>query len=215
MRHAPALLMLLPLSCASPGTKPSDMPVEEHARTAESHEAEAAKHAAQYDPNATAQRPALLERTRPSSARDIYYPPETYNPTELHRRAAASHQRLADAHAGAAAALGVYEDGACGSLPAATRAMCPLLGSLKAATDIPGGVHLVPADGANVDAWAAHIQCHVAYAGSVGAAAMKECPLFMRGARAQRSGDGVDLLLDGKAPAADLAALRTTARAHQ
>ena len=212
-----SLSLLFLCACSSPGTKPDDMSAAHHEAEAAEHHAQAEEHGKQFDPNDVAQRPALQERINPvrTQKSDIYYPPEIYNPTERHRRAAGAHELVAKAHEKAAAALEKYEDGVCGQLPAATRAMCPLMGQLKTVTDVDGGVHLVPADDVNLDAWAAHIQCHVAYAGTAGHVGMDECPLFARGVRAEKVPGGVNLVIGpGGADPIDVAKLRAAARAH-
>src|SRR5438046_2113205 len=53
-----------------------------------------------------------------------------YSPTERHLRTAADHARHAREHERAAAELERFEDSACGPLPAAERAACPVMGPI-------------------------------------------------------------------------------------
>lgn len=218
MKHAHllgAVAAFLIASCGTPGAKPDDMSAAEHEAAAAEHRAAAEEHAGHYDPNDLAQRSAAVARVGGlGGSGGVLYTTETYNPTEHHHRAAVAHEHAAAAHAKAAAALLAFEEGACGNFPPATRAMCPLLGQLKAVNDIPGGVSLVPVDDVNLDAWAAHIQCHVAYAATAGHVGMDDCPLFLRGVRAEKVAGGVNLVVAVGADPTDIAKLRQVARTH-
>lgn len=170
-------------ACASSGTRPEDMSAEQHRVHAEQERAAAAAAAAQYNPTATRTRNIAGDPT------DFQYTIEVYNPTLSYKDAAERHQREAAQHAAAAATLENFEDGQCKELPPEVRAECPLLGQIRAATDIPGGVMVTLSPGVPADAFIAHVQCHLAFAHTAGHDGMDACPLFIHGVQAT-AGEG-------------------------
>lgn len=210
-----ALTVALVSSCSTPGAKPTDMTTSGHESAATAHASEAAEHAAQYDADATAPKRVLLgvgDATCPTAPTGVgatarCYSTEQYNPTAHHLASAERHAKMAKDHAGAAAKLAAYEDGACKLFDANVRASCPLLGQMEKVERLPNGVRLVPKAGVNVAAWQAHIACHLAFAQAKGAEGMPMCPLGIPGVHATTAGDAVELTADDADAAARLLSL--------
>jgi hypothetical protein len=105
----------------------------------------------------------------------------TYNPTEAHLQIADDQMRKAARENAEAAKLEAFEDSACGPVPQAQRAACPLLASQVAAVhDIRNGVALTLLDGANGRDIYNRLNCHLAWS-KVNGFARPSCPLFTRG----------------------------------
>lgn len=183
-------------SCAStpPGTGPHDMSAADHRKHAMSEEALADAHEAQHDPDARSE----AAMGRPDS--EFSYAVVTYNPTGHHLDDAAKHRQHGAAHREAARALEQFEEGECGNFPPETRSVCPLLGQVAAADNLPDGVRITVAEGVNQEALVAHTRCHLAFAATQGFEGMDACPLYVKGV-ALEAADGV-LLLKTEDPAA-------------
>lgn len=169
-------------ACATTGARPQDMSAQAHTQEAESHQHAAEEHAAQYDPSTS--------RTRRTPAASSEWAPgdSDYNPTAHHQSIAERHQRHARDHAAAAKALESFEEAECGSFAPAVRASCPLLGQVVAVENIQQGVRIRFADNVNIDAAAAHIRCHLAYAATQGREGMHHCPLYLKRVKSEKSG---------------------------
>lgn len=211
-----ALVTLGSCSCATPGAQPSDMTTAGHAEAAEEHGAEAAEHAKKYDKDATATRRVLsgggaelvcLDAPIGVGASARCYGYEQYNPTAHHLASAERHEKMSRDHAAAGVALATYEEGACKLFEPKVRSSCPLLGQLERVDRLPKGVRLTPKAGVNVDAWQAHIACHVAFAQAQGASDMPVCPLGVTGVRAEAAGNVVELTSEDAITAAKLLTL--------
>lgn len=207
-------LTLVAISCTTPGTKPQDMTTTGHTGAATEHAAESAAHAKLYDEDASAQRRVFLGTdiacpTAPISvgASSRCYTTETYNPTTHHLASAERHQAMAQKHAAAGAELAAYEEGACKLFEPHTRASCPLLGQLASATAVENGVRLTVRSGVNVQAWQAHIACHIAFAQARGATDAAVCPLTQRGVKARIDGEAIELTTSDATAAEKLLAL--------
>lgn len=204
-------------ACATPGAQPADMTTAGHEAAAEAHAAEASAHAKRYDPDAVAQRRVLIgagvDIACPSGATTGVgvaarcYDEQQYNPTAHHLRSAERHEKMSRDHAGAGAALEAYEEGACKLLAPKVRASCPLLGQLEKVDRLSNGVRLSPRPGVNVEAWRAHVACHLAFAQAKGMEGMSMCPLGQAGVRAVAVGNGIELTSDDPVTAEKLVEL--------
>ena len=191
-------------ACGGTGTRPGDMSAAEHRQAANQEEATADEHSNHTEGTGG---PTLFDGTGVGA--DVY-PEAVYSPIAVHAELTGQHRELAEAHRAAARALESFEEAECGAFPAATRASCPLLGQIVSTEDIEGGARARFDDNVNVDAAAAHITCHLAYAQTGGHEGMPSCPLYLRGVRSTRSGPStVDFTIDG-----DVAALRARLSAH-
>ena len=130
-----------------------------------------------------------------------------YNPTEGFLREADEHRAHAREHEKAAGALEKFEDGECREFPERTRAACPLLGPVTKIDDVAKGVRVTFAPGTRVDAVAAHMRCHYAYAKAHGFDTRVNCPLYMPGVQIAQAGDAaVELKTRNRAQVDDLRA---------
>ena len=211
-----ALVALGSPSCATPGAQPTDMTTGGHAAAAGEHGAEAAEHATKYDEDATATRRVLsgvgadyvcLNAPVGVGASARCYDYQQYNPPAHHLASAERHEKMSRDHAAAGVALATYEEGACKLFEPKVRASCPLLGQLESVDRLPKGVRLTPKAGVNVEAWQAHIACHVAFAQAKGAEGMSMCPLGVLGVRAVAVGNVVELTSEDAVTAARLLTL--------
>jgi hypothetical protein len=64
-----------------------------------------------------------------------------------------------------------------------------MLGAVVSIGDIPGGVRVRFAEGTQVDAVYAHMQCHLAFAEAPGFGKAAGCPLYIRGISFRRPAD--------------------------
>lgn len=191
-------------ACGGSGTRPADMSAAEHRQAADDEAASADEHS-EHDDGAGIQ----TGFTGSTASTDVFAE-GVYSPIVVHAELSAQHRELAEAHRAAAQALESFEDAECGAFPASTRASCPLLGQVVSVEDIEGGARANFGEGVNVDAAAAHIACHLAYARTEGHEGVIECPLYLRGVQSARSGpSSVDFTVDG-----DVAELRTRLGAH-
>lgn len=187
------------------GTRPDDMSAEEHREAARAEEQRAEAHEERREPGA-----ASMPRARSSSE---FYPPDLYDPTQVHSGHAHVHEEHAEAHRQAAQALEQFEQEQCASFPAETRSSCPLLGTVTDVEEIEGGVRVRFAEDANVEAITAHVRCHFAYARTQGYEGMDACPLYLEGVSIRRvEGEpAVELTVDERGRVEEL---RARARAH-
>jgi hypothetical protein len=177
--------------------------------SAEAHEQAAAKLAARANDEAE-----VSEREAPppnvavnpgGNPRGYYYPVSPSVPMESRGRAERL-ERHAQQHLEIATGMKVFEEDACREIPAAERSACPLLGPIAFIEDIPGGVRAHFTAKAHVDAIAAEIRCHLAYARARGFQQVASCPLYVRGLAMNRSGGGdtIDLVSADPAVAAEV-----------
>jgi hypothetical protein len=196
-------------ACAAsqPGVKPDEMSASQH-REAAQHERKLAQESAdRYDPAAgrsSAMAPAGSAET------GVVFPTSVYNPTEGWLRDADKHREHARQHEHAAATLEKFEEAECREFPESTRAACPLLGPVTQIDDVSRGVRVTFAPSVRVDAVAAHMRCHYAYARSHAFDARVTCPLYMPGIAIRQAGDhAVELTASD---AARVGELRTRSR---
>ena len=213
--------LLLALGCGwlGAGTQPDDMSAEAHRREAKEHFREKAEHRERYDPEARDVYSPPWYGVYPYGYRygyrdnDFYWGTGEYNPTAIHLRQAAEHERHAREHLEAARALEEFEESHCQAFPPETRVVCPLVGQVKALKNVAGGVRVQIAEEVNVNAAAAHMRCHQAFARTRARVGMDTCPLYLRGVHVERIGQSraVELtVLD----AGDVDELRRQARLH-
>lgn len=136
------------------------------------------------------------------------YPIEVYNPGEQHMMRARQLEAHARQHQAAASKLEAFVQDECKGLPPETRAVCPMLGPVSQLSDIPGGVRIWFTPRTRVDAVAAHMRCHFAYAQAHGFDTLIDCPLYVRGLHIQLSDDGkaIDLTSQDAATAGTIRA---------
>jgi len=196
-----AMISSVLLSCASTsGARPEDMSAKSHEEEAAKHEKKSERHEEQYDPNAPG--PAYSEVV---SGPDFAFEGGPTNPTDVHNDQAKKHQRHADAHRAAAAALQSAEQDACKSIATESRASCPFLGPVVATENTPDGVRITVREGTNMEEMMARIRCHIAFANTQRREGMDSCPLYVRGVQAEQSGpDSIDLSVKGKASVREL-----------
>jgi hypothetical protein len=166
--------------CATGGkVNPDEMSAAQHRDEAFREKQEAREHSAQYDPHATVASP--LRPVGAPGQSDPAYAPSTYNPTERHLQHADEHRAHARQHEKAAQALEKFEAAECRGFPPSVRAACPLLNPVTRIDDVAGGVRVTFVPGTRVDAVAAHMRCHQAYARARAFEDNVSCPLYMRG----------------------------------
>jgi hypothetical protein len=175
------------MACAAnqPGVRPDDMSAASHRENAAHERTLAQEKTDRYDPGA-----ARTTALAPQRAADgnIAFPTSVYNPTEGYLREADKHRAHAREHELAAKALERFEAAECGELPERTRSACPLLGPVVKIDDVRWGVRVTFAPGTRVDAVAAHMRCHYAFARSHGFDARVSCPLYMPGLQIRQAG---------------------------
>jgi hypothetical protein len=199
-----ALAGALLASCASAGTRPSDMTAARHQAAAASAETEGGRHDRQYDPAAIAQAPCA-----PSQREACSTPTSYWNPTEGHSQEGAQYQELAAKHRAASQALETAEARACGGVPVAERGESPFrargqierVDAIKKEVAVGSGglrgarLVLRPRPGMSAERLQRAIDCHLARWAATGAGdpAVAHCPLALKGVRAQvkPSGDGL------------------------
>jgi hypothetical protein len=107
------------IACAStPGAQPHDMSAASHEGMASAEDKSAAAHAAQYDPEAAAEK-VRCGGTNPACWTSLE------NPTTEHRQMAAQHRKAAADHRAASKALRDAEASACAGLSEQDRDMSP------------------------------------------------------------------------------------------
>jgi hypothetical protein len=196
--------LLLGAACAArePNVKPTDMGAAEHRAEAEHQRELARDDASHYRPDDA----RVIALAPPGNAMTaVDFPVSVYNPTEGYLQRADEHRAHAKEHERAAAALEKFEEGECKAFPERTRVACPLLGPVTKIEDVERGVRVTFAPGTRVDAVAAHMRCHYAYARAHGFDARVSCPLYMPGIEiAQQSGTAVDIKVRDKAKVTEL-----------
>jgi hypothetical protein len=166
--------------CATGGkVNPDEMSAAQHRDEAWRERQEAREHAREYDPHATVAAP--LQPVGTPGQGDPAYAPSAYNPTEQHLRQADEHRAHARQHEKAAQALERFEAAECRGFPPSVRAACPLLNPVTRIDDVAGGVRVTFMPGTRVDAVAAHMRCHQAYARARAFEENATCPLYMQG----------------------------------
>jgi hypothetical protein len=185
-------LMFAVAACAGPqpGVKPDDMSASDH-RAAAQHERKLAQESAdRYDPAAARSTALPPPNNNPTgSDTNVVYPTAVYNPTEGWLRDADKHREHARQHERAAATLERFEEAECREFPERTRAACPLLGPVTQIDDVSRGVRVTFAPAVRVDAVAAHMRCHYAYARSHAFDERVSCPMYMPGIGIRQSGE--------------------------
>lgn len=217
------LLLPVMLAACGPaaGTQPHDLNVPEHEAAAAKEEQQAADHADQHDPNASASE----ERCSAGKGRVCWT--VTSNPTDEHAKTAEQHHHLAAQHRAASESLRQAEQHACAGLTdedrdvspfahvADIRSVAPLkeeraVGKNKEAFEAGATVVFQAAPGLTEEWLQRIVNCHLARNAAVGhdMAEMDYCPLVPRGVQAKvRSvGDGfaVDVRSDDAATAAEI-----------
>jgi hypothetical protein len=193
----------------TPGAAPHDMSQEGHEHAAETADASAAQHAAQYDAAATVARQKCSGRRQPDTGMEACWTSEV-NPTKEHL-AEAEHMRKAAAdHRAASQALRDAEASACAGLSESDRDTSPLqrpgdivaIQELKTPTGSSKAGELTRVAGAKVTIRAVPgltkeylqrlVSCHLARNSSMGhaMAEMATCPLGVKGATATVEGEG-------------------------
>lgn len=135
------------------------------------------------------------------------YPADVYDPRVAQRAMPQQKEKLVRDHAATAGELSAYAEGACAAFEGPVRGSCPLLGQVASVHRLPDGVRLTPKRGVNVEAWRAHIVCHLAFAQEKGRAGMRSCPLGLHDLRAEAVGDAIDLRCGDPVTVAQLQAL--------
>jgi hypothetical protein len=199
--------LIVGAACAArePNVKPNDMSAAEHRAEAQ-HQRELAQESRdRYQPGAG--RPVPLAPPGQPEPGGVVFPLSVYNPTEGYLREADKHREHARQHEKAAAALEKFEEGECREFPERTRAACPLLAPVAKIDDVDRGVRVTFAPGTRVDAVAAHMRCHYAYARAHGFDARVSCPLYMPGIEIAQTGpSAVEIKTHNQAQVGDLRA---------
>ena len=158
------------------------------------HEARAEAERNQFDPTLSR---GPIQRTPFTNLPDSVA--AEYNPTAGHLTAADREMRRAAEHSKEAAKLEAFEDVACSSLPKEQRASCPLLASqVKLVQNDNKGVRLTIKETADAAQIEKRLQCHLAYAKSLGFD-RPTCPLFVKGMSIAMAGPKV-IALHGDSP---------------
>lgn len=210
LAHYSSLAAVLALAgCASqpPGTRPDDMSAFQHHRVAAMHSQRAAQLETQYDPS------ARQTKTLGSHSADFDDNARTYNPTEKFLTQAEEERAVAAKHNAAATVLEEGVRNQCGPLPADERSSCPLVGSVQAEQDIPGGARLLLQPGVAATDFAEHVRCHHAFGRAAAFQGMPACPLYLKNIEINVAPDGhsVTITSDDEATVREI---RERARAH-
>jgi hypothetical protein len=184
------------------------MSAAEHRQMADQERQQAEEHGGEVRGNTDV---PVITPSDPGSG--FIYGTDTYDPAARHRAQAGRHEQLAAEHEAAAEALESFENAECAQFPPATRASCPLIGSIASVRDVDGGVEITLAEDANAPAILAHIRCHLAYAATRGREGMESCPLYIRGVPVA-AGDSERTIVLSVADASLLSELRLHTRAH-
>jgi hypothetical protein len=196
-RLAAWLLGLSVLAACGGGEKvrPDDMSAAQHRQEAAREQRAADEHELKYDPTAIKGEPVRAMKGGPE---DYLYGEKVYDPEAHHLRDAQAHRAHSAEHQRAAAELEKFEQEECKDFPAATRASCPLLGPATAIIDVSHGVRVDFAEGVSVEAVAALMRCHYAYARAHGfSSAVADCPLYLPGIAIRITGDGRAIEITG------------------
>jgi len=206
---APITLLISLAACGgSQGTHPEDMSAEDHRAMAEHERDLASEHEGHAGTGSEVDVVAPMDPGSP-----FIYGTDLYDPAGRHQGQAQHHQALAAEHAAAAEALISFENAQCAQFPEATRAACPLLGTVVAVSNTDGGVEITLAQDVNRDAVLAHIRCHLAFAATAGREGMPHCPLYMPGVSVSPGASDHSVMLT-IADESQVDALRARTRAH-
>ena len=189
------------LACAggacSHEVKPDRMSAEAHEQQAQIDTSKAQTEVAR----ATRDSPPLPNpAVSPNNPQGYYYPVDTYNPAIEHLARARQLEEHARQHRTAAAKLETFVQDECRDFPPETRASCPMLGPVGFIEDIPNGVRVGFTPKTRVDAVAAHMRCHLAYAQAYGFDTVESCPLYVKGLVIRLSNDGKAIELTSREP---------------
>jgi hypothetical protein len=138
-------------------------------------------------------------------------PGQVVDPGAGHRSAARRARELAREHEAAADELVAFEAQECADVAPDHRASCPLLGSVRAAEPVEGGVAFELSDGVDAQAVLVLARCHAAFGRRRGREGMESCPLYIESVHVELVGRRLVLTTD--IPGA-VSALRERARAH-
>jgi hypothetical protein len=182
----------------------TDLTAAENRNEAAIHRARAREEQSQFDP-LQQQRPLRQGALNPTDGAMV--PEFSYSPTESHLFSADAEFRAANEHLRVANTLESYEDAACRDVPTGQRAACPLLGSyVREVRHTPTGFELVMKPDVDVGDVSRKLDCHLAYARSVGFD-RPSCPLFIRGLSLRRERtDAIAFAGDTRAIALELQA---------
>jgi hypothetical protein len=174
MTRLPCLVVLVVTACSHGEDK--HLTATEHRDLAALHFARADAEREQYDPSLTE------DRVMRSPWVDL---PDSvvseYNPTSGHLAAADREMRRAARHHKQADKLEAFEAAACQNIPREQRAACPLLASqVERVQNDKKGVRLNLKPSADAVAIEQRLQCHLAWANTVGFDE-PSCPLFVKG----------------------------------
>jgi len=178
--------------------KPDSMSAEAHEQQANIEAAKAQTEVAR----ATRDSPPLPNSaiSAGNNPEGYYYPVDTYNPSAEHLARARQLEEHAREHRTAAAKLETFVQGECKGFPPETRSSCPMLGPVQFIQDIPHGVRVGFTAQTRVDAVAAHMRCHFAYAQAYGFDTVESCPLYVKGLEIKVSSDGKAIELTDREP---------------
>ena len=215
-------------ACAStPGAQPSDMSMAQHEQAAGAHEAQAASHGAQFNPNAPTTQTSATPQSQCSFTNAGCWT-SISNPTQQHMDEAAKHRKMAADHRAASQALRDTEAWACVGVSSDDRDMSPFhhqddITSVQPATvhiwgkqprdQVVGAVvtfHAVP--GMTAEWLQRVVDCHVARNNALGndVPEMPYCPLVPKGitATVSSTGDGFAVRIESQDPKTSAEVLR-------
>lgn len=215
--------------CAHPGTRPHDMSTAAHEAEASDADADAAAHAALYDPAAG----GATQRCHSGKGGRVCWT-RVANPTDEHLRAAESMAKLAAEHRAASDALRAAEQSACAGIATEDRDVSPFaytedVAGVEALSITRGGGKLPPSQvtvGAVVTVRAVPgltaewlqrvVDCHVARDASLGhlVPEMPDCPLVPKGVSATVTSTGTGFAVEIRTGDSD-AAVDVLARARR
>jgi hypothetical protein len=193
-------LALVGVTACAHGTKPDGMSVAAHEQQANVETAQAqteVARATQGAPPLPVPSPMATPLANPDG---FTYPVDTYNPAADHLARARQLEEHAHEHRAAAAKLETFVQDECRGFPPETRASCPMLGPVEQIRDIPNGVRVAFRPKTRVDAVAAHMRCHFAYAQAYGFDTVADCPLYVKGLQIRVSDDGKAIELTSREP---------------
>jgi len=204
-----ALTLVCTVGACSHEVKPDSMSAAAHEQQAQQDTAKAQTEVARATENSPPLGdPAAVPPTNPEGN---YYPVEAYNPSNEHLARARQLEEHAREHRAAAAKLETFVQDECKGFPPETRASCPMLGPVRYIEDIPYGVRVGFTAQTKVDAVAAHMRCHFAYAQAYGFDTVESCPLYVKGLAIRVSKDGKAIELTSREPRME-DAIRTRTR---
>lgn len=183
-------------SC-SHAVKPDSMSAEQHRQEADKEMTRAQTEIARANRDAPPPPNLTVSNGNPAG---YYYPVDAYNPAGEHLLRARALEEHARQHRDAATKLEAFAQDECGGFPPETRPACPMLGPVSQIADAPMGVKVWFTPNTRVDAVAAHMRCHLAYAKVYGFDTVQACPLYVRGLQINVSADGKAIELTSHEP---------------